>query len=190
MTSPAELKISAELTPNPDALKFVVNQTLLKSGSIHYADKVKAEESALASRLFKLGKVTEVLIGTNFITINKAPKASWEDLAPSIRTLLEAVLATGEPVAPAQAVPAEAAADLEGDEAIAQKICQILDREIRPAVAQDGGDIIFYGYKDGVVTLHLQGACSSCPSSIMTLKMGVENRLKQEIPEIKYVDQI
>lgn len=190
MADPNELRISAELTPNPDALKFVVNQTLLKFGSVHYADQVKAEESPLASRLFKLGKVTEVLIGTNFVTVNKAPKASWEEVAPSIKAVLEAVIASGEPVVPPQAVPETPSGGLTGDDAIARKVCEILDRDIRPAVAQDGGDIIFYGYKDGVVTLHLQGACSSCPSSTMTLKMGVENRLKQEIPEIKYVDQI
>lgn len=183
------IKISVEMTPNPEALKFVVNQTLLKTGSVFYPSKEKAEESPLASRLFKLGKVTEVLIGTDFITVNKTSQTDWDSLVPSVEAIIEAVLSSGEPVAPQVETAAASTGMSAEDEKIAEKICELLNREIRPAVAQDGGDIIFHGYKDGVVTLHLQGACSSCPSSIMTLKMGVENRLKQEIPEIKYVEQ-
>ena len=106
-----------------------------------------------------------------------------------MKVVIQKVLAEGEAVT-VDEKKKETGEGLEGDELIAFKIKKILDEEIRPAVAQDGGDIIFHGYKEGIVTLHLQGACSSCPSSIMTLRMGVENRLKHEIPEILAVEQI
>lgn len=183
-TSPS-LQISAEVTPNPNTLKFVVNRNLLEHGSVDFPDKEKAKESPVASQLFELDSVNGVFIGTNFITVTKSPEADWNQMvgpvADKIRTVLNS---TSSVVAKAEVSSKESEGPIE------QKIREILDREIRPAVAMDGGDITFLSYREGVVTLHLQGSCSSCPSSIMTLKMGVENRLRSEIPEVKEVVQV
>lgn len=180
------VQISAEITPNPNTLKFVVNRQLLPSGSLDYTDREKAKDSALASRLFDVPSVAAVFIGTNFITVTKAPEADWNSLVATVAEVIRNSLASGEKFSG----PAETAAAGGPADPIERKIREILDREIRPAVAMDGGDINFIDYKEGIVTLHLKGSCSQCPSSIMTLKMGVENRLKSEIPEIKEVVQV
>jgi Fe-S cluster biogenesis protein NfuA len=129
------------------------------------------------------------MVGPQFVSVTKQEGASWDPLVGPVAELIRNVIASGEIILPEAALK-EAMASRSGDGDIERRIKEVLDREIRPAVAQDGGDIVFYGYEDGVVTLHLQGACSSCPSSIMTLKMGVENRLKQVIPEVKEVVQV
>ena len=184
--NPEAIQISAESTPNPDTLKFNVNKQLLPQGSVDITDKDKAQNSPLAKALYEINHVNGVHIGTNFITITKTSEAAWSELAePCTDTLKKVLLDVSDPVGQVDVEAAKVSTD-----PIEIKIKQILDSEIRPAVAQDGGDIVFHGYKDGVVTLHLQGACSSCPSSVMTLKMGVENRLKTVIPEIKEVVQI
>ena len=181
------IQISAEITPNPNTLKFVVNRTFLESGSMDFPDKEKAQESPLASKLFEIPKVAGVFIGTNFITVTKTPEADWNELITPVVNLLRQLLANPETVIGKAEAVAEASKNADPVES---KVREILDREIRPAVAMDGGDITFLSYKEGIVTLHLRGSCSACPSSVMTLKMGVENRLKQEIPEIKEVVQV
>lgn len=183
-----EVQLSAEMTPNPNTVKFLVNRVFFESGSFDFPTKEKAQDSALAMRLFEIDSVSGVLIGSNFITVTKTPHSEWQIVAPSVAETIQTFLASDEPVISPTAIPS--GTGNAGDSEIEQKIRTILDQEIRPAVARDGGDIIFYGYKDGTVTLHLQGSCSSCPSSIMTLKMGVENRLKQSIPEIREVVQV
>ncbi len=188
------VQITAEVTPNPNTLKFNVNKTLLESGSLNYPDKQKAQESLLARRLFELESVLGVMVGTGFVTITKNPATNWQGMVPKIIESLKTLLSSEEALFPAEArtaaVASPSAGAACGDTDIEQRIKEILDNEIRPAVAMDGGDILFYGYKDGVVTLHLQGSCSSCPSSIMTLKMGVENRLRAVIPQVREVVQI
>jgi len=184
-----EINITVEGTPNPNALKFSVEKTLVASGSAHFKKGDDTASAPLATELFTIEAVTEILISANFVTVNHSGSADWNVLEPQVKVVIQKVLAGGEAVA-AKEKKEETGEGLEGDDLIAFKIKKILDEEIRPAVAQDGGDIIFYGYKEGIVTLHLQGACSSCPSSIMTLRMGVENRLKHEIPEIVAVEQI
>lgn len=184
------VEISAEITPNPNTLKFNVNKTLIVSGSINYPDKDKAKGALLPARLFEIENILGVMIGPTFITVTKNPDSQWPALVPEVTETLKTLLSSKETLfpqqAPADAVPAVNPANTE----IERKIREVLDNEIRPAVAMDGGDITFYGYEDGVVTLHLQGSCSSCPSSIMTLKMGVENRLRSLIPEVREVVQI
>jgi len=143
----------------------------------------------LASAIFEIESVIGVFIGTNFITVTKAPAANWNNLVAPVTEKIRALLDSGETLFSKEA-PVSHETTAGGDPEIEKKIRAILDNEIRPAVAMDGGDITFYGYENGVVTLHLQGSCSSCPSSIMTLKMGVENRLKSLIPEIKEVVQV
>ena len=182
------LEISAEVTPNPNTLKFVVNRPLLEAGSVNFTSREKAQSSPLSKKLFDLENVSGVMIGPGFVTVTKTSEASWDPLIGPIAEMIRTVLQSGEEILPKEALSQAQAAG--GDSEIEQKIKEVLDREIRPAVAQDGGDIIFYGYQDGVVTLHLQGSCSSCPSSVMTLKMGVENRLKQVIPQVKEVVQV
>ena len=184
------LEISAEITPNPNTLKFNVNKTLIQSGSVNFPDKEKAKGALLPSRLFEIENVLGVMIGPTFITVTKNPDSQWPSLVPSVTETIKSLLSTNDILFPQQASADAAPADNSANSEIERKIREILDAEIRPAVAMDGGDITFYGYENGVVTLHLQGSCSSCPSSIMTLKMGVENRLRALIPEVKEVVQI
>ena len=189
------LEIAAEVTPNPNTLKFNVNRALMESGSLSYTDPERAKESLLAGRLFRIENVIGVMVGRDFVTVTKSPAANWQPLVEPITKTLKELFQSGKDLFPqsgsavhAHAVSAGASSAAQND--IEAKIRQILDNEIRPAVAMDGGDITFHGYQDGVVTLHLQGSCSTCPSSIMTLKMGVENRLKSLIPEVKEVVQV
>ena len=185
-----KVEISAEVTPNPNTLKFNLDRTLLPSGSLSYTSKEHAKESRLASGLFEVAHVIGVHVGTSFITVTKEPSAQWQAIVGPVTEKIKALLAVDEPLFPADAAMVASASGPGKDGDIERKIKEILDAEIRPAVAMDGGDITFYGYRDGIVTLHLQGSCSSCPSSIMTLKMGVENRLKASIPEIRSVEQV
>jgi len=187
------VEITAEITPNPNTLKFNVNKTLVASGSLNYPDKEKAKGSLLAEKLFEIENVIGVMVGHDFITITKAPAADWKPMVPTVTERIKTLLNQDQALFPqgASAAGHEAGASAVGNTGdIEKKIQEVLDNEIRPAVAMDGGDIIFYGYRDGIVTLHLQGSCSSCPSSIMTLKMGVENRLKSLIPEVREVVQV
>ncbi|MBI4433008.1 MAG: NifU family protein [Candidatus Omnitrophica bacterium] len=181
------LEISAEVTPNPNTLKFNVNRVLIAEGSLNFTDKEKAKGSALPEKLFEVPSVLGVMVGRNFITVTKNPEAGWNALVEPVTKVIRSILESDHILFPQGAPAAAAAGDISE---IEQKIRAILDNEIRPAVAMDGGDITFYGYDNGVVTLHLQGSCSSCPSSVMTLKMGVENRLKALIPEVREVVQI
>lgn len=180
------IRISAEVTPNPNTLKFNVDKVLLDAGTANFPDREKAKGNALAEKLFAVDNVLGVMVGRDWITVTKAPASQWTGLVEPVTAAIREVLSSG-----AVAFPAAAAAEANGHQSeIERKIREILDNEIRPAVNMDGGDITFHGYYEGVVTLHLQGSCSHCPSSIMTLKMGVENRLKSLIPEIKEVVQI
>lgn len=180
--------IHLEFTPNPNTLKFVVNRQLLPSGAANFTSHPTPEESPLASTLFGVEGVQAVMIGKNFVTITKAEDGNWDLLAEKVPLAVEAHLASNT----ATLGPSYVARDkAEGPTTeIETKIREILDEEIRPAVAMDGGDITFGKYEDGIVYLHLQGACSSCPSSVATLKMGVESRLKEAVPEIKEVVQM
>ncbi len=173
------LEITAELTPNPNTLKFKVFKQLLPKGSYNFPDKPSAGDSLLAMRLFEIEDVAGVMIGVDFVSVTKKPDVDWQNMARDIVETLRHFLQSGEP-----AVAKFLEESVVEASPIEKQIREILDAEIRPAVARDGGDIIFYGYENGVVKLHLQGACSSCPSSVITLKMGIEHRLKESFPEI------
>lgn len=183
------LFIDAQPTPNPNTLRFGVNQLLLREGTANFPTRESARGSLLAERLFTIDTVTAVFVGTNFITVTKTPAADWNTLVAPVTETIRVTLAEGGTFVAATTINSQPTGESD-DQEIERQIREVLDREIRPAVAMDGGDITFYGYKDGIVTLHLQGACSSCPSSIMTLKMGVENRLRMLIPQVKEVVQI
>lgn len=184
MGSNGDILITAEATPNPNTVKLNVNREFLERGAVNYPTKERAQESLLASKLFENDSIAGVMIGPSFISLTKKPDADWQSVAPEVDTI-KALLESGDELFPNKPVEKDPASS-----AVEQQIRDILDREIRPAVARDGGDIELYDYQDGIVTLHLQGACGSCPSASMTLKMGVENRLKQLIPEVQEVVQV
>lgn len=179
------VSIGIEPTPNPHTLKFLTDRKLLGGGSRNFASRQEAAGSVLPSKLFEIAEVAGVMVGANFVSVTKAPAADWQNLAAPVAAKIRAFFDSGEaPVAET----AQAVSGTEGE--IERKIRRILDEEIRPAVARDGGDIVFHGYENGVVKLHLQGACSHCPSAVFTLRMGVENLLKQAIPEVTEVVQV
>lgn len=184
MTS--SVRIHIENTPNPKTLKFVASTALLESGGRDFPSMESALASPLAKRVFQISGVEGVYIGTNFVSITKTDAADWQTLAPTVTESILAHLASDEPILGTEGVQSHAAAD----DSVAQRVQDILDEFVRPAVAQDGGDVIFDSYEDGVVRLHLQGACSGCPSSTMTLKMGIQNMLCDQIPEVREVIQV
>ena len=175
--------IQTEETPNPATLKFLPGREVVTSGSVDFATAEGAGRSPLAERLFKVDGIERVFLGQDFITITKAPAKDWSVLKPALLGVIMEHFVSGQPVLLADGAGVAAAADDEDDEVVAQ-IKELLETRVRPAVAQDGGDIIFHSFEDGVVYLHMQGSCSGCPSSTATLKMGIENLLKHYVPEV------
>jgi Fe-S cluster biogenesis protein NfuA len=173
--------IQTEQTPNPSTLKFLPGRVVMEKGTLDFADAAGALNSPLAKRLFAIEGVERVFFGSDFVTVTKAQDKDWQILKPSILGGIMEHYTSGEPVVASEAQAAEAAAD--DDEVVAQ-IKELLETRVRPAVAQDGGDIVFQDFRDGVVYLHMQGSCSGCPSSTATLKMGIENLLKHYVPEV------
>ena len=182
MNAKKQIKIHTEGTPNPNALKFVLDMVLLENKTANFPYKEKAKNSPLAVRLFNLDGVTGVFIGKDFITVSKMPDTTWESIYEDILVAIDKHLVSGEPI-----LVGEEAQDEKPMSDVEKKIIEILDSKVRPAVASDGGDIIFDSYEEGILRVHLQGSCSHCPSSIMTLKAGIESMLKREIPELKEV---
>jgi Fe-S cluster biogenesis protein NfuA len=177
-------RMHAERTPNPNSIKWVLGRTLVEGGVGAHFDAAPADDvSPLAARLFAIEGVTGVFFASNFVTVTKRPDVEWTDIAQPIVDAIKACLGEGG----AALGPAFVATARPGEGEIAQRIQQILEDEIRPAVAMDGGDIVFAGFHDGRVELYMQGSCSGCPSSTATLKMGIEARLREEIPEVQEV---
>jgi Fe-S cluster biogenesis protein NfuA len=179
--------IQTEQTPNPASLKFLPGVTVMSSGTANFPDARSTARSPLAEALFSLPEVTGVFLGADFITVTKSEDADWYRVKPAVLALIMEHFTAGRPVLLAGGE--EAAGEEEDDEVVAQ-IKELLETRVRPAVAQDGGDIIFQDYSDGVVYLHMQGSCSGCPSSTATLKAGIENMLRHYIPEVVEVRQI
>lgn len=180
-----ELNISTEVTPNPNALKYVVGRLLIAGGSANFpTPESAAERSPLARRIFGVPGVRGVFIGSDFFTVNRAEGVTWEAINAALAPALEAFFLAGEPVLMPKV---EAAKPMLGTASsnpdLMAKIEALLDEKVRPAVAQDGGDIIFRGFENGVVFLEMHGACSSCPSSTATLKLGVESMLRHHLPD-------
>jgi len=173
--------IQTEQTPNPSTLKFLPGRVVMEKGTLDFADASAATTSPLAKRLFAIEGVERVFFGSDFVTVSKAADKDWQILKPSILGGIMEHYTSGEPVVASDGQATEAAA--EDDEVVAQ-IKELLETRVRPAVAQDGGDIVFQDFRDGVVYLHMQGSCSGCPSSTATLKMGIENLLKHYVPEV------
>ncbi|PWR20240.1 NifU family protein [Zavarzinia aquatilis] len=179
--------IQTEATPNPATLKFLPGRDVMTAGTVNFPTAVAAERSPLARRLFALDGVTGIFFGADFITVSKDGATGWDDLKPGVLGAIVEHYASGEPIlADAPAAPAEAAAT-GPDSEIVEQIKELLETRVRPAVAQDGGDITFHDFEDGVVYLHMQGSCAGCPSSTATLKSGIENMLRHYIPEVTEV---
>jgi Fe-S cluster biogenesis protein NfuA len=184
--------IQTESTPNPATLKFIPGCAVLPEGAADFPNAEAAKASPLASRLFAVSGVTGVYLGGDFITVTKSDKPEWHHIKPMLLGAIMEHFTSGKPVMLAEGAAAGGHSfDGEGDDAeIVAQIIELLDTRVRPAVAQDGGDIVFRSYADGVVYLHMQGACAGCPSSTMTLKNGIENMLRHYIPEIEEVRQV
>ncbi len=178
--------IQTESTPNPATLKFLPGQTVLETGTADFPAPETADASPLATRVFSVEGVTGVFLGNDFVTVTKAEGVEWDHVKPAILGAIMEHFQSGQPVMSGQ--PGEATsghAEHTGpDGEIVVQIKELLDTRVRPAVAQDGGDITFHGFERGVVYLHMQGACAGCPSSTLTLKMGIENLLRHYIPEV------
>lgn len=175
--------IQTEQTPNPASLKFLPGRDVLGSGTANFTDPQEAARSPLAERLFDIDGVTGVFLGADFITVSKREDVDWYLLKPSILGVVMEHFTARRPILLDDAGGAAADEDEDDDEVVAQ-IKELLDTRVRPAVAQDGGDITYEGFEEGVVYLRMQGSCSGCPSSVMTLKSGVENMLRHYIPEV------
>ena len=177
--------IQTERTPNPATLKFLPGEAVMSSGTADFRDVEAAERSPLARRLFQVDGVTGVFFGGDFVSVSKSDDADWQLLKPVILGVIMEHFVAGQPLLLDDvAETAEEVADDGADAEIVAQIKELLDTRVRPAVAQDGGDITYRGFQNGIVMLQLQGSCQGCPSSTMTLKMGIENMLKHYIPEV------
>ena len=183
--------IETETTPNPATLKFLPGQQVMAAGTREFTNEDEAAASPLADALFSLGDVTGVFFGREFISVTVGPGVEWAALKPQVVAMLLDHFVSGAPLfaggdAGAIAVPAdeEAIGDDPADADVVAQIKELIETRVRPAVANDGGDIIYRGFREGVVYLAMQGACSGCPSSTATLKQGIEGLRKHYVPEV------
>ncbi len=180
--------IQTEATPNPATLKFIPGEPVVSGAPVDFRTPEDAQSSPLAARLFTVDGVTGVFLGSDFITVTKED-GEWQHLKPAILGVIMEHYLSGAPVlnddSGGETMPEEFFD--EADQEIVSTIKELLDTRVRPAVAQDGGDITFQGFKEGVVFLHMRGACAGCPSSTATLKAGIENLLRHFIPEVSEV---
>jgi Fe-S cluster biogenesis protein NfuA len=185
--------IQTEATPNPQTLKFLPGKVVLDSGTADFRSADEAEESPLAERLFAIRGVTGVFFGYDFITVSK-DDADWQHLKPAILGSIMEHFMSGAPIMGGVGGQSDSDADGEffepDDINIVNTIKELLESRVRPAVAQDGGDITFKGFKDGKVFLNMKGSCAGCPSSTATLKHGVQNLLRHFIPEVQEVEAV
>jgi Fe-S cluster biogenesis protein NfuA len=180
--------IQTESTPNPATLKFLPGQTVLETGTADFPSAEGASASPLATRIFEVEGVTGVFFGSDFVTVTKTDAVEWDHVKPAILGAIMEHYQSGQPVMSGEAETSSGHAEHHGENGeIVGQIKELLDSRVRPAVAQDGGDITFHGFERGVVYLHMQGACAGCPSSTLTLKMGIENLLRHYIPEVTEV---
>lgn len=188
--------IETEPTPNPATLKFLPGRTVMDAGTRDFASPEEAEASPLAEALFSLGDVTGVFFGRDFISVTAAPGVEWRGLKPDVLATLLDHFSANMPLFHAAsadfAVPAEGAefSDNPEDADIVAQIKELIETRVRPAVANDGGDIVYRGFDQGKVYLQMQGACSGCPSSTATLKSGIENLLRHFVPGVESVQQV
>jgi Fe-S cluster biogenesis protein NfuA len=186
------ISIYTEMTPNPETMKFVANKLLYPGKSIDFQDETSAKPSPLAMELFSFPFIKSVFIASNFVTLTKTSETDdWQDVIPSIKQFLKEYLEDGKPIVNEEEISArktessnEVSAD---DDDVVKRIKELLENYVKPAVEMDGGAIQFRSYENGKVNLMLQGSCSGCPSSMITLKAGIEGMMKRMIPEVKEV---
>lgn len=181
----SDIDVFYEATPNPQSMKFVITQQIADN-SVNFVKDTGAANSPLATKLFGFPWASEVFIGPQFVTVTKEDWVEWDMLADPLSNLIKEHLLNGEPVL-VETVSTTAEEDDPNDPEIVRNIKKVLNSEIRPAVAMDGGDIVFAKYEEGLLSLHMRGACAGCPSSMITLKQGIEARLQELFPEIKEV---
>ena len=190
------MQIRTEQTPNPATRKFLPGQSVMETGTRDFADAASAEASPLAAALFASGLVEGVFYGRDFISVTAAPAVSWSDLEPVVVESLLDHFVSGAPLfvpGTAAGIHVAAEADFEEDPAdadIIDQIKELIETRVRPAVAQDGGDIAYKGYRDGHLYLSMHGACSGCPSSTVTLKRGIESLIRHYVPEVESVEAV
>ena len=191
---PRTMYIETETTPNPATLKFLPGEQVMAAGTREFTDEEQAAASPLAEALFSLGDVTGVFYGRDFVSVTAAPGVDWSQLKPQVASMLLDHFVSGAPLfagpdAGGITVPAEDELfeDDPADADIVTQIKELIETRVRPAVANDGGDIVYRGFREGVVYLSMQGACSGCPSSAATLKQGIEGLLKHYVPEVSEV---
>jgi Fe-S cluster biogenesis protein NfuA len=188
--------IRTEQTPNPATRKFLPGQTVMDAGTRDFADEAAAQASPLAAALFTSGIVEGVFYGRDFISVTSAPGVSWGDLEPVVlETLLDHFVSGAPLFAPGNAAGIHIADDISFEENaedadIIDQIKELIETRVRPAVAQDGGDIVYKGYRDGHLYLSMHGACSGCPSSTVTLKRGIESLIRHYVPEVESVEAV
>ena len=177
--------IQTESTPNPATLKFLPGQTVMDMGTADFPSAESASASPLAQRLFAVSGTTGVFLGSDFVTVTKADDTDWDHIKPALLGAIMEHFQSGAPVLADGQSGAVAEGDYDAaDGSIVVQIKGLLDTRVRPAVAQDGGDITFHGFDRGIVYLHMKGACAGCPSSTLTLKMSIEDLLRHYIPEV------
>jgi len=184
------VSIYTETTPNPETMKFVANKLLYPGKSIEFADEASAAPSPLAKELFAFPFIKSVFIASNFVTLTKTPDAHWDEVTITIREFLKDYLQEGKFIINEDEIvarPAASNAVSTDDSDVVKRIKELLENYVKPAVEMDGGAISFKGYEAGVVKLIMQGSCSGCPSSMITLKSGIENMMKRMIPEVQEV---
>ncbi len=184
------ISIYTEMTPNPETMKFVANKLLYPGKSIDFPDVESAKPSPLAIELFGFPFIRSVFIASNFVTLTKTSETDWNDVIPAIRQFMKEYLEEGKGVVNEEEVVVKRSEgntiDADDDDVV-KRIKELLENYVKPAVEMDGGAIQFKSYDDGVVNLMLQGSCSGCPSSMITLKAGIEGMMKRMIPEVKEV---
>jgi Fe-S cluster biogenesis protein NfuA len=189
VSSPSEdipVPIDTVPTPNPDAVMLKVQETLVPTGTYQFTPESDTSGSPLAQALLQLSGIELVLIAPRFVTLRKDPERAWPDIVPAAKTAMREFLSSGQMAV----LDSASHATPEQMTEIEERIVTLLNDEIRPAIAQDGGDLTYMGFEDGIVKIQMIGACGTCPSSTMTLKMGIERLLMEEIPEVRAVEQI
>ncbi len=186
----APVMIYSEATPNPNTLKFVTNKALFLNDSVEFFSAEETQEAPLATELFKFNGVKSVFISNNFISVNKEDEILWAELMIPVKDFIKQYISSGNPVFTEQFIKPERTASnavADDDEDVVIRIKGALDKYVKPAVEMDGGNISFVRFEDGILVLQLQGSCSGCPSSTVTLKQGIENLMKRFIPEVQEV---
>lgn len=180
------MTVVATPTPNPNAYVFQVQEILIPSGTYEFSHDGDMSSSPLAQKIFQIEGIELLMVAPKFITVRKFSNYSWDDLLPVVQDSFQVFLQTGEMVV----FENSASPDTQNLSDVEHRILDILEEEVRPAIAQDGGDFVYHGFENGIVKLQLIGACGTCPSSSATLHMGIERLLMEEIPEVRGIEQV